>query len=277
MSWDSFVPLRAMSIVEAEIDGEVVLLDTESGALHVLNPVAAAVWGELDGVRDVRAIVTELSEEAGEDVTRVRADVTSFLERLAGTGLLSGVTPAIGKEARSISLGQRPAVIWLTGIPAAGKSTIANALEIELHRRGRHTYLLDGDRLRRGLNADLGFSDADRNENVRRVAEVARLMADAGLIVIVALISPFRAARAAARARFEPSEFIEVFVDTPPDVAEQRDPKGQYRAARRHELSDFTSIDSPYEPPDAPELRIDTTRMSAAEAAAQLLALLELG
>ena len=271
-----FVPLRQTSVVEAEIDGELVLLDTTSGTLHVLNPVAAAVWGELDGVRDVDAIVSELSDETGEDVARVRADVTNFLDRLASTGLLSGVIPAIGKEARSTSLRQQPGVIWLTGIPAAGKSTIANELEIELRRRGRHTYLLDGDRLRRGLNADLGFSEADRLENVRRVAEVARLMADAGLIVIVALISPFRASRAAARARFEPGEFIEVFVDTPRDVAEQRDPKGLYLRARRGELRDFTSIDSPYEPPDAPELRIETTRVSAEEAAAQVLALLDL-
>jgi bifunctional enzyme CysN/CysC len=275
--WNSCVPVRQSSVIGAEIDGELVLLDTASGALHVLNPVAAAVWGELDGVRPVEAIVADLSVETGEDVARVGADVTDFLERLANTGLLSGGTPAIGRESRSSSLRQQPAVIWLTGIPGAGKSTLANELELELQRRGRHTYLLDGDRLRRGLNADLGFSEADRLENVRRVAEVARLMADAGLIVIVALISPYRASRAAARARFEPGEFIEVFVDTPREIAEQRDPKGLYGRARRGELRDFTSIDSPYEPPDAPELRIDTTQLPAQEAARQVLELLDRG
>ncbi|HWD64878.1 MAG TPA: adenylyl-sulfate kinase, partial [Solirubrobacteraceae bacterium] len=138
----------------------------------------------------------------------------------------------IGKLERAGRLGQRASVVWLTGISGAGKSTIANLVEGELHRRGHHTYLLDGDNVRHGLNSDLGFTDADRVENIRRVAEVARLMADAGLIVIVSFISPFRAERAMARSLLEPDEFFEIWVDVPLEVAEARDPKGLYRKAR---------------------------------------------
>jgi bifunctional enzyme CysN/CysC len=160
-----------------------------------------------------------------------------------------------------------PSVLWFTGLPAAGKSTIANLVEKRLHDSGRHTYLLDGDNVRHGLNKDLGFTAADRVENIRRVAEVAKLMVDAGLIVLVSFISPFRSERQMARALFEPEEFLEVFVDTPPEVAEARDPKGLYKKARAGQLRNFTGIDSPYEAPENPELRIDTTQVPAEEAA----------
>jgi bifunctional enzyme CysN/CysC len=173
----------------------------------------------------------------------------------------------VNKEARAAQKGQRACVLWLTGLSGAGKSTIANLVEKKLLALGRHTYLLDGDNVRHGLNKDLGFTDQDRVENIRRVAEVAKLMVDAGLIVLVSFISPFRAERRTARDLFEPGEFMEVYVDTPMSVAEARDPKGLYRKARRGELKNFTGIDSPYEPPEAPEIRIDTT-MLAAEAAA---------
>lgn len=162
------------------------------------------------------------------------------------------------KEERAASLGQRPRCIWFTGLPASGKSTIANLLEKRLHAAGRHTYLLDGDNVRHGLSRDLGFSDADRVENIRRVAEVARLMVDAGLIVIVSFISPFRAERRMARALFAKDEFVEVFVDAPLAECERRDPKGLYARARRGEVRNFTGIDSPYEPPEAAEVHVRT-------------------
>ena len=158
-------------------------------------------------------------------------------------------------------------MLWFTGLSGAGKSTIANLVEKRLHAGGRHTYLLDGDNVRHGLNKDLGFTEADRVENIRRVAEVAKLMVDAGLIVITAFISPFRAERRMARDLMSEGEFVEVFVDTPLAVAEARDPKGLYKKARRGELKNFTGIDSPYEAPDAPEIRIDTTQLSSEQAA----------
>jgi bifunctional enzyme CysN/CysC len=177
----------------------------------------------------------------------------------------------VNKSARSGLMGQKPCVIWLTGLSGAGKSTIANLVEKRLHALGRHTYLLDGDNVRHGLNKDLGFTEADRVENIRRVAEVSRLMVDAGLIVLVAFISPFRAERALARELVEPGEFVEVFVDTPLDVAAGRDPKGLYKKARSGQLKNFTGVDSPYEPPERPEIRIDTVRSSAAEAAEAII------
>jgi adenylyl-sulfate kinase len=167
-------------------------------------------------------------------------------------------TRPVDARARAHLKHQQPCCIWLTGLSGAGKSTIANALEERLHAAGRHTMLVDGDELRGGLNRDLGFGAADRAESVRRAAEVARLMVEAGLIVVVGLISPFRADRAAARARFAPGAFVEVFVDAPLAVCEDRDPKGLYRRARRGELAAFTGIDSPYEVPEAPELRLAT-------------------
>jgi len=180
----------------------------------------------------------------------------------------------VDKQMRSRHMGQKACVLWLTGFSGAGKSAIANRVEKLLASQGRHTYLLDGDNVRHGLNKDLGFSAQDRVENIRRVAEVSRLMVDAGLIVLVSFISPFRAERRMARALFEPGEFFEVFVDTPLAVAEARDTKGLYRKARRGELQNFTGIDSPYEAPERPEIRIDTTRLGPEEAADAVVAYL---
>jgi bifunctional enzyme CysN/CysC len=176
----------------------------------------------------------------------------------------------VDKRVRASQKGQTACVLWFTGLSGAGKSTIANLVERRLLTLGRHTYLLDGDNVRHGLNKDLGFTEADRVENIRRVAEVARLMADAGLIVIVSFISPFRAERRMARALLDEGEFIEVFVDTPLDVAETRDPKGLYKKARRGELKNFTGVDSPYEAPEHPEVRVDTTSTQPDEAAEQI-------
>ncbi len=173
----------------------------------------------------------------------------------------------VGREVHAAQKGQKAAVVWLTGLSGAGKSTIANLVEKKLLARGRHTFLLDGDNVRHGLNKDLGFTEADRIENIRRVGEVARLMSDAGLIVITAFISPFRAEREMVRKMMAEGEFLEVFVDVPLDVAESRDPKGLYAKARAGELANFTGIDSPYEPPEEPDLRIDTTAMTADQAA----------
>jgi len=162
----------------------------------------------------------------------------------------------VDRAARARIKGQTPRVLWFTGLSGAGKSTIANQVEKRLHARGCHTFLLDGDNVRHGLNRDLGFTDEDRVENIRRVAEVARLMVDAGLIVLVSFISPFRAERQMARELFAEGEFIEVFVDVPLEVAESRDVKGLYRKARAGQIPNFTGIDSPYEPPEAPELHL---------------------
>jgi bifunctional enzyme CysN/CysC len=177
----------------------------------------------------------------------------------------------VDKAARAALKAQRPCVLWFTGLSGSGKSTIANRVERVLHELGRHTYLLDGDNVRHGLNKDLGFTDVDRVENIRRIAEVAKLMVDAGMIVLTAFISPFRAERRMARELLEADEFIEVHVDTPLAVAEERDPKGLYRKARRGELINFTGIDSPYEPPEDPEIRIDTTALSVDQAAALII------
>ena len=172
-------------------------------------------------------------------------------------------------------LGGHPGrAVWLTGLSGAGKSTIANALERALNHQGKRTYILDGDNIRQGLNRDLGFSDADRAENIRRVAQVARLFVDAGVIVVVAFISPFRAERQAARELFAPGDFLEVFVDVPLALAEERDPKGLYRKARTGELRQFTGIDSPYEPPLAAELVLPTAQLTPQECVQRICALL---
>jgi bifunctional enzyme CysN/CysC len=182
---------------------------------------------------------------------------------------------AIDKAARAGQKLQRPVCVWLTGLPGSGKSTIADLVETRLFATGRHTYVLDGDNIRLGLNRDLGFSEADRRENIRRVTEVARLLVDAGLIVIVAFISPYRDGREAARLRFDFGEFVEIFVDAPIEECERRDPKGLYARARRGELVNFTGIDSKYEPPECPDARLDTVAFSAKECADQVLRLLD--
>ncbi len=180
----------------------------------------------------------------------------------------------VDKGAHAQLKGQRPCVVWFTGLSGAGKSTVANIVERKLLQLGRHTYLLDGDNVRHGLNKDLGFTEADRVENIRRVAEVASLMVDAGLIVLASFISPFRAERQLACDLVEAGEFCEVFVDAALDVAEARDPKGLYRKARRGELANFTGIDSPYEVPEQPEVHVDTGRLDAEQAADAVIAAL---
>lgn len=183
----------------------------------------------------------------------------------------------VSKAARALAKGQKARVVWFTGLSGSGKSTIANLLEKRLAAEGRHTYLLDGDNVRHGLNKDLGFTDEDRVENIRRVAEVSKLMVDAGLIVLVSFISPFRAERQMARELMGDGEFVEVFVDTPLAEAEKRDVKGLYAKARAGQLKNFTGIDSPYEAPEKPELRIDTTALTAEQAAEQIFTWLETG
>jgi bifunctional enzyme CysN/CysC len=183
----------------------------------------------------------------------------------------------VSKAARALAKGQKARVVWFTGLSGSGKSTIANLLEKRLAAEGRHTYLLDGDNVRHGLNRDLGFTDEDRVENIRRVGEVSKLMVDAGLIVLVSFISPFRAERQMARELMGDGEFVEVFVDTPLEEAEKRDVKGLYAKARSGQLKNFTGIDSPYEAPESPEIRIDTTAIDAEQAAEQIFAWLETG
>lgn len=180
----------------------------------------------------------------------------------------------VDMAARALQKSQQPAVLWFTGLSGSGKSTIANEVERQLYAMGRHSYLLDGDNVRHGLNRDLGFTDADRVENIRRVAEVARLMMDAGLIVLTAFISPFRAERIAARQTIGDERFVEVFIDTPLAVAEQRDTKGLYKKARAGELKNFTGIDSPYEPPENPALIVTTDDRTPSESAAEVVKLL---
>ncbi|MGY1683362.1 sulfate adenylyltransferase subunit CysN [Geodermatophilus sp. SYSU D01176] len=177
----------------------------------------------------------------------------------------------VDKEAHIALKGHRPCVVWFTGLSGAGKSTIANLVEKRLHALGVHTTLLDGDNIRHRLNRDLGFTEADRVENIRRVSEVSRLMVDAGLVVLVSFISPFRSERRMARDRLGPEEFCEVFVDTPLAVAEARDVKGLYAKARRGELANLTGIDSPYEPPEHPDIRIDTTTTPPEKAAQEVV------
>ncbi|PRA29821.1 sulfate adenylyltransferase subunit CysN [Pseudomonas poae] len=180
----------------------------------------------------------------------------------------------VNKQARAEQMGQKPVLLWFTGLSGAGKSAIANLLETRLYARGRHTYLLDGDNVRHGLNRDLGFTDGDRVENIRRVAEVSKLFVDAGMIVLTAFISPFRSEREMARELLQEGEFIEIFVDTPLAVAEERDPKGLYKKVRRGELKNFTGIDSPYEVPDAPDIHIETSKLTPEGAVDRIITVL---
>lgn len=177
----------------------------------------------------------------------------------------------VTREAHAALKRQKPALLWFTGLSGSGKSTIANMVEKQLHAVGKHTFLLDGDNVRHGLNKDLGFTEADRIENIRRVGEVAKLMTDAGLIVLTAFISPFRAEREMVRGMLPEGEFIEIFVDTPLEDAERRDVKGLYKKARSGQLKNFTGIDSPYERPEAPEIRVDTTRERPEDAAERIV------
>lgn len=183
----------------------------------------------------------------------------------------------VRREQRAAIKRQAPRVIWLTGLSGSGKSTIANALESRLHAEGYHTYILDGDNIRHGLNRDLSFTDADRVENIRRVAEVAKLMADAGLIVIVSFISPFQADRDMARALMEKDEFVEVFVDTPLQECMRRDPKGLYRRALMGEIKRFTGISSTYEAPAKPDIHLKTTTGKPEDMAAEILQYIDVG
>lgn len=188
---------------------------------------------------------------------------------------LTSPPSAVTAERRTALKGQRPMVVWLTGLSGAGKSTIANALEVALTERNRHTYLLDGDNVRLGLCQDLGFSDADREENIRRISEVARLFLDAGLIVITAFISPFLRDRALAKSVIGEKNFIEVFIDTPLIECERRDPKGLYKKAREGLIKNFTGIDSAYEAPVDPQIRVNTLEEDLDATVARIIDLLE--
>ncbi len=254
--------------IDADIAAHVAACQLDAGEVGVYNlgfdePIDLALAGD-DGDKQRFELFDRRSGEA------VGTGEIQFVLRRATN--LRWQSLDVSQAAREAQKGQRACVLWFTGLSGAGKSTIANLVEKRLVALGRHTYLLDGDNVRHGLNKDLGFTDADRVENIRRIAEVARLMVDAGLIVLVAFISPFRAERRLARERVAAGRFFEVFVDTPLAEAERRDPKGLYAKARRGEFKNFTGIDSPYEPPEDPELRVETTRVSAEEASELILA-----
>ena len=243
------------------------------------------------GVNEIGVVNLALDRQIAFDAYRNNRDTGGFIlinrmtNNTVGAGMLNfalrrshNLRPQavdVDKALRSQLKSQRPAVLWFTGLSGAGKSTIANLVEKKLAAMGRHTYLLDGDNVRHGLNKDLGFTEADRVENIRRVAEVARLMVDAGLIVMTAFISPFRSERAMARGQMADGEFIEIHVNTPLAVAEERDVKGLYKKARRGEIANFTGISSPYEAPEAPELVVNTHTQTAEDAADTIIAKLK--
>jgi bifunctional enzyme CysN/CysC len=265
---------------------------TVSPLKYKLDPTTfARMAGPTLGPNEIGVCNLQLDRAVAFDPYRVSRDMGGFvlIDRLSGDTVGVGTLHFalrraqnvhwqaldVNKRARAESKGQRPCVLWYTGLSGAGKSTIANLVDKKLHSTGRHTYLLDGDNVRHGLNKDLGFTDADRVENIRRIAEVAKLMVDAGLIVSTAFISPFRAERQMARSLMGDGEFIEVHVHTPIGVAEQRDPKGLYKKARKGDLKNFTGIDSPYEAPENPELKIDTTNSSPEESAETIVTFLQ--
>ena len=243
------------------------------------------------GVNEIGVVNLALDRQIAFDAYKANRDTGGFIlinrmtNNTVGAGMLNFALRRshnlrmqhvdVDKALRSQLKNQRPAVLWFTGLSGAGKSTIANLVEKKLAAMGRHTYLLDGDNVRHGLNKDLGFTEADRVENIRRVAEVARLMVDAGLIVMTAFISPFRSERAMARGQMADNEFIEIHVNTPLAVAEERDVKGLYKKARRGEIANFTGISSPYETPEAPEIVVDTHTQTADEAADLIVAKLK--
>ncbi|SES69623.1 adenylylsulfate kinase [Thalassotalea agarivorans] len=181
----------------------------------------------------------------------------------------------VSKSQRGQLKKQKPCLLWYTGLSGSGKSTVANAVDALLFERGHHSYLLDGDNVRHGLNGDLGFTDTDRIENIRRLSEVAKLFTDAGLIVSTAFISPFASDRQQAREKLPEGEFIEVFIDTPIEICEQRDPKGLYKKARAGEIKNFTGIDSSYDVPVSPEIHVETAKLSIEECAMQIVSYLE--
>ncbi len=206
-----------------------------------------------------------------------------LLDRASEQPLISGLRQAtnihrhamkVDKASRAAANGQKPCVLWFTGLSGSGKSTVADLVEQRLQALGKRTMLLDGDNVRHGLNRDLGFTDEDRVENIRRIGEVSRLMVEAGLITLVSFISPFRSERRMARELLDEGEFFEIFVDAPLEVCEARDPKGLYRKARAGKLPNFTGIDSPYEPPQAPELRLPADRLDAEALAERVIELL---
>jgi bifunctional enzyme CysN/CysC len=243
------------------------------------------------GVNEIGVVNLALDRQIAFDAYKANRDTGGFIlinrmtNNTVGAGMINFALRRshnlrmqhvdVDKALRSQLKHQRPAVLWFTGLSGAGKSTIANLVEKKLAATGRHTYLLDGDNVRHGLNKDLGFTEADRVENIRRVAEVARLMVDAGLIVMTAFISPFRSERAMARGQMADGEFIEIHVNTPLAVAEERDVKGLYKKARRGEIANFTGISSPYEAPDAPEIVVNTHTQTAEEAADVIIAKLK--
>ncbi|ODN68451.1 Bifunctional enzyme CysN/CysC [Methylobrevis pamukkalensis] len=238
-------------------------------------------------LNEVALVNVALSEPVAFDAYAENRDTGSFIviDRLTnltmGAGMVSfGLRRAdnihwqaldVTKAARAEAKGQKPVVLWFTGLSGAGKSTVANLVEKMLHHEGRHTYTLDGDNVRHGLNKDLGFTDADRVENIRRVAETARLFVDAGLIVLVSFISPFRSERRMARELLGEGEFVEIHVDTPIEIAEQRDPKGLYKKARAGQIKHFTGIDSPYEVPENAEIVLASGTKGPEELAAEVV------
>jgi bifunctional enzyme CysN/CysC len=242
-------------------------------------------------LNEVAVVNVGLAEPIAFDAYRLNRDTGGFIliDRFSNATVAAGMIDFglrratnvhwqaldLDKTARATRNGHRPAVLWFTGLSGSGKSTVANIVEKKLHAEGRHTFILDGDNVRHGLNRDLGFTEADRVENIRRVGEVARLMTEAGLIVLVSFISPFRAERQMARERVAEGEFVEIFIDTPIEECERRDVKGLYARARAGQIRNFTGIDSPYERPDSPELRLTPAEGDAEAQADRVIAWLK--